>query len=264
MLDEKDEKEDIKGAIELVNPKGLVEFQEVAFGYRSDLPILKNVRFVATEGSTIALVGPTGAGKTTIVNLLTRFYDVTSGKILIDGRDIREYTRKSLRKCFGIVLQDTYLFSGTIRDNIKYGNLEATDEEVKAAAIMSNADTFIKRLPKGYGTFLSESGSNLSQGQRQLLAIARAILSNPSILILDEATSNVDTRTEINIQEAMLKLMKGRTSFIIAHRLSTIRDADTIMVIDKGEIVEHGSHDKLIDEKGVYYNMYFNQFKNLG
>lgn len=264
VLDEKDEKEDVKGAIELVNPKGHVEFQEVTFGYRSDLPILKNVSFVATEGSTIALVGPTGAGKTTIVNLLTRFYDVTSGKILIDGRDIREYTRKSLRKCFGIVLQDTYLFSGTIKDNIKYGNLEATAEEVKAAAIMSNADTFIKRLPKGYDTLLSESGSNLSQGQRQLLAIARAILSNPSILILDEATSNVDTRTELNIQEAMLKLMKGRTSFIIAHRLSTIRDADTIMVIENGEIVEHGSHNKLIDKKGVYYNMYFNQFKNLG
>jgi ATP-binding cassette, subfamily B, multidrug efflux pump len=262
ILDEKDEKQDVEGAVELINPKGQVEFKDVTFGYRPDLPILKNISFIAAEGSNTALVGPTGAGKTTIANLLTRFYDVTGGQILIDGRDIREYTRESLRKCFGIVLQDTYLFSGTIKENIKYGNLEATDEEVIAASTMANADTFIKRLPKGYDTLLSESGNNLSQGQRQLLAIARAILSNPSILILDEATSSVDTRTELNIQEAMLKLMKGRTSFIIAHRLSTIRDADNIMVIDKGEISEQGSHSSLIEEQGVYYNMYYNQFKN--
>ena len=261
VLDEKDEEEDVKGAIELVNPKGHVVFKNVSFGYRTDVQILKNINFTATEGSSTALVGPTGAGKTTIVNLLTRFYEVSRGKILIDGRDIREYTRESLRKCFGIVLQDTYLFSGTIKENIKYGNLEATDEEVITAAIMANADTFIKRLPKGYNTILSESGNNLSQGQRQLLAISRAILSNPSILILDEATSSVDTRTELNIQEAMLKLMNGRTSFIIAHRLSTIRDADTIMVIDNGEIIEQGSHDSLIKEKGVYFSMYFNQYK---
>ena len=264
ILDEKDEQKDVEGAIKLVNPKGKVVFKAVNFGYRKDVNVLNNVNFLANEGSTIALVGPTGAGKTTIVNLLTRFYDVTGGKILIDGRDIKEYTRESLRKCFGIVLQDTYLFSGTIKENIKYGRLEATDEEAIEAAIMANADVFIRRLPKGYDTVLSESGNNLSQGQRQLLAIARAILSDPSILILDEATSNVDTRTELNIQEAMLKLMKGRTSFIIAHRLSTIRDADTIMVIDDGQIVEKGSHDELIKERGVYYNMYFNQFKNLG
>jgi len=264
ILDEKDEQKDVEGAIKLVNPKGKVVFEAVNFGYRKDVNVLNNVNFLANEGSTIALVGPTGAGKTTIVNLLTRFYDVTGGKILIDGRDIKEYTRESLRKCFGIVLQDTYLFSGTIKENIKYGRLEATDEEAIEAAIMANADVFIRRLPKGYDTVLSESGNNLSQGQRQLLAIARAILSDPSILILDEATSNVDTRTELNIQEAMLKLMKGRTSFIIAHRLSTIRDADTIMVIDDGQIVEKGSHDELIKERGVYYNMYFNQFKNLG
>lgn len=262
ILDEEEETEDIKKAKVLQNPQGHVVFENVTFGYRSDIPILKNISFDTVKGSHTALVGPTGAGKTTIVNLLARFYDITDGRILIDGIDIREYTRDSLRKCFGIVLQDTYLFSGTIRENIKYGRLDATDEEVEAAAAMANADVFIKRLPKGYDTFLSESGGNLSGGQRQLLAIARAILSNPSILILDEATSSVDTRTELNIQKAMLKLMEGRTSFIIAHRLSTIRDADTIMVIDHGGIVEKGSHNELIDKKGIYENMYFNQFKN--
>jgi len=197
------------------------------------------------------------------VNLITRFYDVTEGRILIDGIDIRSYTRDSLRKCFGIVLQDTYLFSGTIKENIKYGNLDATDKEIEKAAKMANADVFIRRLPKSYDTVLSESGNNLSQGQRQLLATARAMLSDPSILILDEATSNVDTRTELHIQEAMLKLMDGRTSFIIAHRLSTIRNSNTIMVIDGGEIVEKGNHDSLIKNDGIYSKMYYNQFKNI-
>lgn len=263
MLDEKNEAGDIPGAKELDKPKGKVLFEKVSFGYRKDMKILKNISFEAEAGTSIALVGPTGAGKTTIVNLLTRFYDVTEGKIFIDGTDIREYTRDSFRKCFGIVLQDTYLFTGTIRENIKYGKLDASDEEIKMAAIIANADIFIRSLPNGYDAMLSESGSNLSQGQRQLLAIARAILSNPSILILDEATSSVDTRTEMKIQEAMLKLMKGRTSFIIAHRLSTIRDADVIMVIDKGRIIEKGKHDELMEKKGVYYNMYFNQFNNI-
>ncbi|MDD7795263.1 ABC transporter ATP-binding protein [Clostridium sp. 'White wine YQ'] len=263
ILDEEEEPLDIENVISLGNIKGHVVFENVSFGYRSDVPILKNISFESKEGTDTALVGPTGAGKTTIVNLLTRFYDVTEGRILIDGRDIREYTRESLRKAFGVVLQDTYLFSGTIKENIKYGKPEATDEEVEAAAIMANADAFIKRLPSGYDTILWESGGNLSQGQRQLLAIARAILSKPSILILDEATSSVDTRTERRIQEAMLNMMKGRTSFIIAHRLSTIRDANTIMVIDNGNIIEKGNHDELIKKEGVYSSMYLNQFKNI-
>lgn len=263
IMDETEEEEDRSGAVELKNPQGHVVFENVSFGYRPDVPVLKNIAFDAPEGSNTALVGSTGAGKTTIVNLLARFYDVSGGKIMIDGRDIREYTRDSLRKCFGIVLQDTYLFSGTIRENIRYGRLEATDAEVEAAAAMANADVFIRRLPKGYDTVLSESGTNLSQGQRQLLAIARAILSDPSILILDEATSSVDTRTELHIQEAMLKLMKGRTSFIIAHRLSTIRDANVIMVIEGGTIVEKGSHEQLLSSEGIYHNLYVSQFKRM-
>jgi ATP-binding cassette subfamily B protein len=262
IIDEEEEINDIGEARVLENPKGEVIFENVTFGYNPKQPVLKNVSFKAEAGSNIALVGPTGAGKTTIVSLLTRFYDVTEGRILIDGYDIKEYTRDSLRKCFGIVLQDTYLFSGTIKENIKYGKLDAKDEEVEAAAAMANADIFIKRLPNGYNTVLSESGSNLSQGQRQLLAIARAILANTPILILDEATSSVDTRTELHIQEAMLKLMEGRTSFIIAHRLSTIRDADTIMVIDKGGVMEKGNHESLVKSEGVYHDMYFGQFKN--
>lgn len=261
ILDEQEEPKDVAAAQEITAPRGHVVFEDVSFGYRADVPVLSNICFEAEEGSTIALVGPTGAGKTTIVNLLARFYDVTSGRILIDGNDIKEYTRDSLRRCFGIVLQDTYLFSGTIKDNIRYGRLEATDEEVERAAVMSNADVFIRRLPKGYDTVLAENGSNLSQGQRQLLAIARAILADPSILILDEATSSVDTRTELHIQEAMLKLMRNRTSFIIAHRLSTIRDADIIMVIDKGQIVEKGNHDELVGSGCVYSQMYYSQLR---
>jgi ATP-binding cassette subfamily B protein len=263
VLDEQEEPADLPNAVELNNPKGHVVFEHVSFGYRPDVPILKNVSFESKEGSSTALVGPTGAGKTTIVNLLTRFYDVTDGRIILDGRDIREYTRESLRRCFGIVLQDTYLFSGTIKENIKYGKPDATDEEVEAAAKMANADVFIKRLPNQYDTMLSENGGNLSQGQRQLLAIARVILAKPSILILDEATSSIDTRTELHIQDAVLQIMKGRTSFIIAHRLNTIRDADTIMVIDHGGIVEKGNHDALINRQGIYCNMFFNQFKNM-
>ncbi|ARU62130.1 multidrug ABC transporter ATP-binding protein [Tumebacillus avium] len=263
VLDEQEEPADRPGAVELKDPKGHVVFENVSFGYRPDVPILKDVSFESPEGSSTALVGPTGAGKTTVVNLLTRFYDVTGGAIYLDGRDIRDYTRDSLRKSFGIVLQDTYLFSGTIKENIKYGRPDATDAEVETAAKMANADVFIKRLPKQYDTLLSENGSNLSQGQRQLLAIARVILAKPGLLILDEATSSIDTRTELHIQEALLQIQQGRTSFIIAHRLNTIRDADTIMVVDQGRIVEQGSHDQLIEQQGRYYNMFVNQFKNL-
>ncbi|MCJ8012879.1 ABC transporter ATP-binding protein/permease [Paenibacillus sp. KQZ6P-2] len=263
VLDEKEEPEDSEKAKVLDQIEGEVIFDQVSFGYRPEVPILKNVSFTAKPGSSTALVGPTGAGKTTIVNLLTRFYDVTGGFVRIDSTDIRDYTRDSLRRSFGFVLQDTYLFSGTIRENIKYGKPEATDEEVKEAAAMANADVFIRRLPDGYDTLLSENGGNLSQGQRQLLAIARVLLARPSILILDEATSSIDTRTELHIQDALLHMMQGRTTFIIAHRLNTIRDADTIMVIDHGEIIEQGSHEELMEQKGFYARMFESQFKNL-
>lgn len=262
VLDEREEPGDSPDAVELENPKGHVRFENVSFGYRPDVPILKNISFEAAVGSSTALVGPTGAGKTTVVNLLTRFYDVTSGRILIDGRDIRDYTRDSLRRSFGFVLQDTYLFSGSIKENIKYGNPDATDLEVEQAAAMANAAEFIQRLPQGYDTVLSENGGNLSQGQRQLLAIARVILAKPALLILDEATSSIDTRTELHIQDALLSVMEGRTSFIIAHRLNTIRDADRIMVVDNGEIIEKGSHQDLLNARGRYYQMFVSQFKN--
>ena len=256
ILDENEES-DISGKnTDLTCPKGHIEFRNVSFGYREDVQVLKKINFEAEPGSRIALVGPTGAGKTTIVNLLTRFYDVSSGSIFIDGKDIREYSRKSLRSCFGTVLQDTYLFTGTIRDNIRYGKPDASGLEIEEAAKLACADGFIRRLPGGYETVLTESASNLSQGQRQLLAIARAILAGASILILDEATSSVDTLTEQHIQKAMQELMKGRTSFIIAHRLRTIRDADRILVIENGRIVESGDHKSLLRKKGIYYNFY--------
>lgn len=258
VLDEKEEVEDRPHAVELTNPKGEVVFDNVQFGYRSDVQILKGISFKAEAGSSTALVGPTGAGKTTVINMLSRFYDVTGGRILIDGRDIRDYTRDSLRRSFGIVLQDTYLFSGTVKENLKYGKPDATDEEVRRAARTAGADGFIRRLSQQYDTPLTENGGNLSQGQRQLLAIARAILAEPSILILDEATSSIDTRTELRIQAAMLQMMEGRTSFIIAHRLSTIQNADTILVIDKGTIAEQGSHHELMEKEGIYYGMHRN------
>ena len=263
ILDEEPEIEDIPDAPSLDKINGEVIFQDVSFGYERDVPVLKNVNFHAEPGQTIALVGPTGAGKTTIVNLLTRFYDIDNGVIKIDGYDVRNVQKASLRHQLGIVLQDTFLFSDSVMENIRYGRLEATEEEVFAAAELANADHFISRLPQGYHTPLSERGSNLSQGQRQLLAIARAFLANPSILILDEATSSVDTRTEMNIQEALLRLMKGRTAFVIAHRLSTIRNAHQVLVINKGEIIERGTHDQLLAQQGFYYNLYISQFKQV-
>jgi len=263
IIDEAEESPDPQDAIDIGRPGGRVAFQDVSFEYVPGRPVLLGIDFEVEPGTSIALVGPTGAGKTTIVNLLARFYDVTGGAILIDGRDIRACTRDSLRQCFGIVLQDTYLFAGTIRENIAYGRPDATEAEIIEAAIAANADHFIRRFPDGYRTVLTESGTNLSQGQRQLIAISRAVLSDPAILILDEATSNVDTRTEFHLQEAMLKLMKGRTSFIIAHRLSTIRDAGRILVVDDGTIVMEGTHNELVGREGIYRNMYESQTRGI-
>ena len=240
---------------------GHVCFEDVNFGYLEDVPVIKNMSLDAEAGKTIALVGPTGAGKTTLINLLTRFYDINGGSIKIDGKDLRQIKMGDLRRQLGLVLQDTFLFSDTVMENIRYGRLRATDEEVIAAAKMADADHFIRQLREGYQTRLSERGSNLSQGQRQLLTIARAILADPSILILDEATSSVDTRTEARIQKALLRLMEGRTSFVIAHRLSTIRDADNVVVINNGEIVEQGDHQQLLELRGFYHNLYMSQFK---
>ena len=242
---------------------GEVIFENVSFGYKEGHPILKNITLTAKPGDTIALVGPTGAGKTTIVNLLTRFYEISKGRIEIDGTDLQSISKNSLRQKLGIVLQDAYVFSDSIRENIRYGRLNATDEEIEQAAQLANADSFIRKLPKGYDTILTAEGGNLSQGQKQLLTIARAILADPSVLILDEATSSIDTRTEMQIQAAMGELMRGRTSFVIAHRLSTIREADMILVLNDGEIIERGTHDELVEQKGFYYNLYTSQFKRV-
>ncbi len=243
--------------------KGMVEFDHVSFGYEPGHPVVLDMSFRAEPGQTIALVGPTGAGKTTIINLLTRFYEIGGGTVTIDGRDIRDIGKEALRSRIGLVLQDTFLFSGTVLENIRFGRLDATDEECMKAAEFAEADRFIRQLPGGYSTVLSERAGNLSQGQRQLLAIARVILSDPDILILDEATSSIDTRTELRIQKALLRLMEGRTSFVIAHRLSTIRDADVVLVIDKGKIVEKGKHDELLERQGIYHHLYMSQFKGL-
>jgi len=261
VLDTPPETQDKPGAVPVKTFEGKVAFKDVDFGYVPGVPVLKDVSLEARPGQTIALVGPTGAGKTTIVNVLTRFYDVQDGSISIDGYDITEIRKDDLRRQLGIVLQDVFLFSGTVMDNIRYGRLDASDEECVQAAKLANADGFIRRLPKAYGTMVSERGSNLSQGQRQLLSIARAIIANPSILVLDEATSSVDTRTEKQIQEALLRLMEGRTSFVIAHRLSTIRNADLVLVINDGEIIERGTHRELLARRGFYYRLYMSQFK---
>ncbi len=264
IMEESPEPPDAADAAALDGVKGNVVFSGVSFGYEPAVPVLTEVSLDAPPGRVIALVGPTGAGKTTIVNLLTRFYDVDAGAILIDGRNIRGVARDRLRSSLGIVLQDTHLFSETVRENIRYGRLSATDEEVAEAARMANAESFILRLHEGYDTVLSEEGGNLSQGQRQLIAIARAILADPAVLILDEATSSVDTRTELHIQQAMLRLMEGRTSFVIAHRLSTIQDADEILVIDGGRIVERGTHQELLAARGFYWRLHSTQFDRTG
>jgi len=261
ILDEKPAIVDKADAKEMTVIDGKVEFKNVTAEYKEGEPVLKDVNFTAQPGQIIALVGPTGAGKTTIINLIPRFYDVTAGAVLIDGTDTRDVTAESLRKQIGVVLQDTFLFSTTVMENIRFGKPDASDEQVLAAAQLAHADTFIERLPEKYQTVLGERGSGLSQGQRQLLSIARAALANPRILILDEATSSVDTRTERLIQKALEKLLKGRTSFVVAHRLSTIRNADMILVIDDGEIIERGKHDELLGKKGFYYNLYMSQFK---
>jgi ATP-binding cassette subfamily B protein len=262
-LDQKPILKDRENAVELKNIKGKIDFKHVDFSYTPNVPVIKNMSFTAHPGQTIALVGPTGAGKTTLINLLSRFYDVNGGEILIDDTDIRDLTIASLRHNLGIVLQDTYLFSVPVIENIRYGRLDASDEECIQAAKFANADQFIRRLPQGYQTELSERAENLSTGQRQLIAIARAVLADPAILILDEATSSVDTRTEICIQQSLLKLMEGRTSFVIAHRLSTIRKADNILVINDGLIIEKGKHEELIEMNKFYANLYNSQFRSL-
>ncbi len=261
IIDTSAEVDDAPIAMPLTQVRGHVKFDHVHFEYEPGTPIIKDMCLEAQAGEMIALVGPTGAGKTTIINLLTRFYEINSGTISIDGQDIRAINKADLRRKLGLVLQDTFMFSGTVMENIRYGRLEATDDEVMRAAKMADADHFIHQLPQGYQTQLSERASNLSQGQRQLLAIARAILADPSILILDEATSSVDTRTEARIQKALLRLMQGRTSFVIAHRLSTIRDADHVLVIHNGEIVEQGNHQALLERQGFYHHLYVSQFK---
>ena len=261
ILDTPPEVMDAPDAIALPAVQGNVRFDHVDFSYVPGTPVIKNMSLEADAGQIIALVGPTGAGKTTIINLLNRFYDIQSGKIEIDGKDIRDLRKAELRQKLGVVLQDTFLFSDTVMENIRYGRLDASDEEVIEAARMADADHFIRLLPEGYQTVLSERANNLSSGQRQLLAIARAVLADPAILILDEATSSVDTRTEARIQKALLRLMEGRTSFVIAHRLSTIRDASKVVVINDGEIVEQGTHQQLLDMRGFYHNLYLSQFK---
>ena len=260
VMDEEPE-QDAPEAKDVTDIEGNIEIQDVTFSYIPGKPVLKHATITAKKGEQVAIVGPTGAGKTTIISLLTRFYDKDSGQILIDGKPIESITRNSLRRTVGMVLQDTYLFSESVRENIRYGRLDATDEEVERAARMANAHSFIIHLPQGYDTVLADNAGNISQGQRQLIAIARAILADPCLLILDEATSSIDTRTELKIQDAMLKLMEGRTSFIIAHRLSTIRNADKILVINAGEVVEQGTHDELLAKNGFYANLYNIQFK---
>ena len=261
LIDEKPEAANTENALVLTDAKGEISLEDVEFSYTPDKPLIKGLNLSVTPGQRIAIVGPTGCGKTTLINLLMRFYDVCGGTISVDGTDIRDITRYSLRKSFGMVLQDTWIMHGTVKENISLGKPEATDEEIVAAAKSAHAHSFIKRLPKGYDTVISEELGGLSQGQKQLLCISRIMLSLPPMLILDEATSSIDTRTEMKIQDAFATLMCGRTSFIVAHRLSTIKDADVILVMDKGNVVESGSHKELLNKGGFYHKLYNSQFE---
>ena len=260
-LDEEEEDQVVENPVHIDGLKGSVEFKNVHFGYNPNKIIINDFTAKVKPGQKVAIVGPTGAGKTTMIKLLMRFYDVNSGAILVDGHNVKDFNRTELRDMFGMVLQDTWLFNGSIKENIRYGKLDATDEQVVEAAKAAHIDHFIRTLPGGYNMELNEEASNVSQGQKQLLTIARAILADPKILILDEATSSVDTRTEVLIQKAMDNLMKGRTSFVIAHRLSTIKDADLILVMKDGDIVEQGKHEELLKKNGFYANLYNSQFE---
>ncbi len=263
IMDEDVEEADEQGATEVKQLSGAVEFKDVSFAYDTDRSgdTLQHISFAAAPGEMIALIGPTGAGKTTLIQLISRFYDADQGQIIVDGKDIRTLRRSSLRQHMAFVLQDSFLFEGTVLDNIRYGRLEATDEQVREAAKMANADTFIRQLPGGYEHVLSRDGGGISQGQRQLLTIARAMLADPAILVLDEATSSIDTVTEIRIQEGLQRLMQGRTSFVIAHRLNTIRSADQILVLRDGQIVERGNHDELLEQGGFYSELFHSQLQ---
>jgi ATP-binding cassette subfamily B multidrug efflux pump len=260
LLDEPEEQPDTATPLKLAEPQGHVTFEHVDFSYDPASPLIEDMNLDAKPGQTVAIVGPTGAGKTTLVNLLMRFYEIGAGRITVDGIDTRDLTRDDLRRTFGMVLQDAWLFSGTIRDNIAYGIDDVSEERLLEASRAAYVDHFVRTLTDGYDTMLDDDASNVSQGEKQLLTIARAFLADPEILILDEATSSVDTRTEVLIQKAMRRLMKNRTSFVIAHRLSTIRDADIILVMNHGRIVEQGTHEELLEAKGFYYNLYHSQF----
>jgi ATP-binding cassette subfamily B protein len=260
LLDETEEEPDAAEPATLPARRGHVTFERISFRYEADKPLIEDLSLEALPGQTVAIVGPTGAGKTTLVNLLMRFYELDGGRIRLDGVDIRDLTRDDLRRTFGMVLQDAWLFSGTIRDNIAYGAQNATQEQILTAARAAHVDHVVGTLPDGYDTVLDDTATNISAGERQLLTIARAFLADPAILILDEATSSVDTRTEVLIQQAMARLRTGRTSFVIAHRLSTIRGADTILVLDKGAVVEQGNHEQLLARGGVYHDLYQSQF----